>query len=241
MMLSINSNNLLNNSAYSYKKFGIKDNVGRCLKPTILSQEKIPIEAIKSKYCPSFGKFRKVDDVTLLDKNSGFNVKASLCKEKIGDYVSYKIFVDRKEAGFMDMNCCSLFPEGDYVLTQPNNVIPEITHLRSLLGERYAGIGTALVNAAVKESRKRGHDGCLFLTAEKGYARSFSNYRSDENPIPFYYKLGFEAINPQIDSFIKKCISKSQYNLLPDSVLLLLTPEAIAKKNKYFSKNYTFC
>ena len=201
----------------------------------------IPLTAIKSKYCQSFGRFRKVDDVTLLNRDTGFNVKASLCKEKIGPYVSYKIFVDGKEAGYMDMDCYSLFPEGDYVLTLPNNVIPKITHLRSLLGKKYEGIGTALVNAAVKESRKRGNEGCLFLTAEKGYARTFSDYRSDENPIPFYYKLGFEAVNPQIDKLIKQCLSEAKYDLLPDSALLLLTPEAIAEKNKYFSKNYTFC
>ncbi len=241
MTLSINNNPFLYNNSYSNKNSVKKNDFGQKSKSEILTAENVPSDAIKSKYCPSFGKFRKVDDISLLDKDSGFNVKASLCREKIGDFVSYKIFVDKKEAGFMDMNCTSLFPEGDYVLTQPNNVIPEITHLRSLLGEKYSGIGTALVNAAVKESRKRGNDGCLFLTAEKGYARTFSDYRSDENPIPFYYKLGFEAVNPQIDSFIKKCIAKSQYNMLPDSALLLLTPEAIAQKNKYFAKNYTFC
>ena len=206
-----------------------------------VSFDSIPAEAIKANFCPSFGKYRKVDDITLLDKNTGFNVKASLSKEKIGDFVSYKIFVDKKEVGFMDMNCSSLFPEGDYVLTEPNNVIPEITHLRSLAGEKYSGIGTALVNAAVKESKKRGNDGCLFLTAEKGYGRTFSNYRSGESPIPFYYKLGFKAVDPKVDRLIEECIEKSNYNMLPDSALLLLTPEAISRKNKYFSKNYTFC
>ncbi len=241
MISLINNNPFQNNKLYSNKNSEKKYVFGETLKSEILRGKNIPLDAIKSKYCPSFGKFRKVDDVTLLDKNSGFNVKASLCREKIGDYVSYKIFVDRKEAGYMDMNCRSLFPEGDYVLTQPDNVIPQITHLRSILGERYSGIGTALVNAAVKESRKRGNDGCLFLTSEKGYARNFSTYRSNENPIPFYYKLGFEAVDPKLDKFIKDCISESKYDMLPDSALLLLTPEAIAQKNKYFSKNYTFC
>ena len=241
MISSINNNPFLNNNSYSYKNSEKKYVFGKISKSEILTGENIPLDAIKSRYCPSFGKFRKVDDVTLLDKNSGFNVKASLCREKIGDYVSYKIFVNRKEAGYMDMNCRSLFPEGDYVLTQPDNVIPKITHLRSILGERYSGIGTALVNAAVKESRKRGNDGCLFLTSEKGYARDLSDYRKNENPIPFYYKLGFEAVDPKLDKFIKQCIAESKYDMLPDSALLLLTPEAIAQKNKYFSKNYTFC
>ena len=239
MSILINSISLINlNKPTKSNNKKVFDNYSQLER---LSAAKIPSSAIKSKYLPSFGSYRKVDNVTLLDRDSGFNVKASLAREKIGDFVSYKVFVNRQEAGFMHMNCASLFPEGDYVLTQPNNVIPEITHLRSLLGKKYGGIGTALVNAAVKESRKRGHDGCLFLTTEKGYARIFSNYRSNENPIPFYYKLGFEAVNPKVHNLIKECLASSEYNKLPDSALLLLTPEAIAHKNKYFSKNYTFC
>lgn len=239
-MTSVNSI-FLSKNIQDKNKNSNSNNLSKSYSTSNLSQDMVPLDAIKAKYCPAFGKFRKVGDITLLDKDTGFNVKASLSKEKTGDFVSYKVFVNKKEAGFMDMNCASLFPEGDYVLTQPNNVLPEILHLRSLLGDKYEGIGTALVNVAVKESKKRGNDGCIFLTAEKGYARTFSDYRSGESPIPFYYKLGFEAVDPKVDKLIKECIEKSDYKKLPDSALLLLTPEAIAQKNKYFAKNYTFC
>ena len=199
-----------------------------------------PFEAIKSKYCLSFGKFKKIGNVVLQDRQTGDNVLASLKREKYGkDYVSYKVFVKNEEAGYMDMDLASVFPEdNNYVITEPDNVIPEIQHLRSLSGEKYAGIGTALVNAAVQESVKRGKGGCLWLTTERGYAWSLSRYRANENPIPFYYKLGFKAVDAQTDKLINQCMEKTKYNMLPDSVLLLLTPEAIKKKHKYFSSNF---
>ncbi len=199
-----------------------------------------PVDAIKSKYCLSFGKFKKIGNVVLQDRQTGDNVLASLKREKYGkDYVSYKVFVKNEEAGYMDMNLSSVFPEdNNYVVTEPDNVIPEIQHLRSLSGEKYSGIGTALVNAAVQESVKRGKGGCLWLTTESGYAWSLSRYRANENPIPFYYKLGFKAVDAKTDKFINQCLEKTKYNMLPDSVLLLLTPEAIKKKHKYFSSNF---
>jgi len=206
----------------------------------VVSYEKIPLDALKSNFCLSFGKYRKVGDVVLINKDTEKPVVASLRKEKIGDFVSYKIFTGKEEAGYMDMEKEALFPEGDYVLTEPDNVIPKVSHLRSLLGDKYSGIGTSLINAAVKESLNSGKNGSLWLNAEKGYARGFSQYRSDENPIPFYYKLGFRAVEPGVDKFIKKCLENSDYRNLPDSALLLLTPDAIKAKNKYFAQNFVY-
>ncbi len=205
-----------------------------------VSNAKIPLAALKSNFCLSFGKYKKVGEVVLVNKDTEKPVVASLRKEKIGDFISYKIFTGKEEAGYMDMDCDALFPEGDYVLTEPDNVIPEVSHLRSLLGDKYSGIGTSLINAAVKESLKAGKNGSLWLNAEKGYARGFSSYRSDENPIPFYYKLGFRAVEPGVDKFIQKCLENSDYRNLPDSALLLLTPNAIKAKNKYFAQNFVY-
>ena len=203
-----------------------------------ISVSEIPAYALKSNYCPSFGRFRKTGEIVLIDKSTEKPVMASLYKEKTGDYISYKIYTGREEAGFMDMNCEALFPEGDYVLTEPDNSLPRVFHLRSVLGNKYSGIGTALINAAIEESYKAGKNGCLWLNSEKGYARGYSPYRSNENPIPFYYKLGFRAVNPAVDELIQICIENSNYKSIPDSALLLLTPEAAKAKNEYFAQNY---
>ncbi len=212
--------------------------------------EDIPFYAFKSKYCPSFGKYKKTGDVYLIDRKTGDNVKASLRKETIGKYYSsFKIYTERKEAGYLEMENDALFSDDEgYVLTEGDNyvltkevdsILPKVLHLRSLRGDEYAGIGTALVNAAVQESLKKGKNGYLWLAAEKGYDYSSSLYRSGENPIPFYYKLGFKAVNPVTDEFIKHCLEQSKYNELPDSAILLLTPGAIKAKNKYFAEKYS--
>ncbi len=199
-------------------------------------------ENIKANFCPAFGKYKKAGNVMLIDKEDGTLKSATLKREKYGkDFISYKLFVNGEEAGYMDMNCSSVFPEDDnFVLTEPDNVIPEIEHIRSLAGNKYAGIGSALVNAAINESISRGKNGCLWLRTEKGYAWSLSEYRANENPIPFYYKLGFKAPDVNIDKLISRCLEKSDYKHLPDSALLLLTSEAVKQKNKYFASHFNY-
>lgn len=202
--------------------------------------QKATTEAIKAKFCPSFGKYRKVASVPLVDRLTGKNVIADLKCDKFGkDLISYKLYVGREEAGFMDMDCAAKFPDSnDFVLPATTDEIPEIQHIRSILGHRYAGIGTALMNAAVQESEKHGKNGYLWLKTESGYAWSFSPYRAKENPVPFYYKLGFEAVDKRTNDLIKHCVKNSNYRALPDSVLMLLTPDAIDQKNKYFAAHY---
>ena len=96
------------------------------------------------------------------------------------------------------------------------------------------------VNAAIEESKSRGKNGSLWLTSETGYASSYSDYRKNENPIPFYYKLGFKSLNPKRDSYIRECIEKSQFNMLPSSEVLILTSEAVKAKNKELANSFTF-
>ena len=42
--------------------------------------------------------------------------------------------------------------------------------------------------------------------------------------------------NENTDKFIKFCLEKSKYSELPDTAILLLTPEAVSKNTKYFPK-----
>lgn len=207
-----------------------------------ISQSNINVssENYKANFLPSFGKFRKISDVMLKDRNSGKYVSAELKRDRYGsDYFSYKIFVKGNEAGYMDLNCESLYPEDQYVVPEADNIFPEIRHLRSLLGDKYEGIGTTLVNAAIEESKARGKNGSLWLTTETGYASSFSDYRKNENPIPFYYKLGFKSLDPQQDNYIRQCLEKSQYNMLPSSEVLILTSDAVKAKNNELANNFT--
>ena len=96
-----------------------------------------------------------------------------------------------------------------------------------------------LINAAINESKKRGKNGSLWLKTEKGYAHSLSDYRKNENPIPFYYKLGFRSMDKEMDSFIKRCIKTSNYFSLPPSEILLLSSAKVEDFNKYYSKYYS--
>ncbi len=188
---------------------------------------------VKAKFLPSFYGYRKAGKTYIKDKKTQTPVLADIKRNKIGDFISFKLMVGREEAGYLDMVCDSIFPEEKYVLTQPYNNIPEICHLRSIMGDKYSGIGTELIKTAIQESCNQGGFGNLWLKAEKGYARTLSEYRSDENPIPFYYKVGFCSPDPDMDKFIKKCIDETNYYSLPDSTLLLLTPEA---RNKWLEQ-----
>ncbi len=210
-----------NNRVQSQEK---SNPVNNCLK-----MSEIPSEKLKANFLPSFGRYKKVGDVELVDRKTGNNVKAALKREKIGDYVMYKIFKGKEEEGFLDLTNV-LFPEGDYVIAEPDNNIPKILHLCSLKGDKYSGIGTALVSAAVDESIKMGKGGCLWAVTEKGYAKGLTDYRKNENPIPFYYKLGFKTVSPKLDEDIKRCIETKKYNQLPYSSVILLTSQA-AREN----------
>lgn len=209
-------------------------------KKTSGSDSNIPASVYKANYLPSFGRFKKVRNVYLRDKDTGKEVPASLQKDNIGDFVMYRIMVNRENAGFLNMQCDSIFPEGDCVLTEPDNNIPEVKHLRSILGDKYSGIGTELMYAAVDESKKRGKRGALWLHSEQGYESSLSKYRSNENPIPFYYKLGFKSLDKKIDDLIKKGLETSDYGILPSSAILLLPSDKSDFIRRYYASNYSY-
>lgn len=209
---------------------------------SVIKQDSIPTFAIKANFIPNFGKYRKVANISLINKDTEMPVLASLRKEETGDFVSFQISTKRnQEDGFLHMNLDPVSSRGEF---KPKNKkgesIPEVTHLKSISGETYKGIGTFLINAAINESLKAGKNGELFLKAETGYGNFYSDYRKNESPIPFYYKMGFRAIEPQIDTLIKECIKKADYDKLPPSALLILTEEAVKAKNIQFSKNYDF-
>ena len=204
-----------------------------------VSQNNISSSVYKANFIPSFGKFKKVGEVTILNCDTGRTVDATLQKESVGNYHRFKIVVNREEVGFMNIDCDAIFDENNYVLSEPNNNIPKVTQLRTLNGEKYAGIGSALLNLAVDESKKIGRKGALWLVSEEGFARTYSAYRRNESPIPFYYKLGFKALDKNVDNIIKEGINSSNYKKLPKSVVLVLPSSKANHLQKYYKEHYT--
>lgn len=237
---------ILSLNPFSQTKLNLANNTTRKINLYSLSssikQYDIPSFALKANYIPNFGKYRKVANITLTNKDTEMPVLASLRKEQTGDFISFQISTKRnKEDGFLHMNLDPISTRGEFKPKNRNGEsIPEVTHLKSINGETYKGIGTCLINAAINESLKAGKNGELFLKAETGYGSFYSDYRKDESPIPFYYKMGFRAVDPNVHSLIKECIKKAEYDKLPPSALLILTEDAVKAKNIQFSKDYCF-
>ncbi|MDD3236952.1 MAG: hypothetical protein PHV37_02500 [Candidatus Gastranaerophilales bacterium] len=184
---------------------------------------------IKANYMPiAFGSLKKLGETQVIEKSTGKKQKALLKYDEIGDYTQIKMTVKGKEAGFLDIYIpADTMDIEDYI--DEKALTSEIRHLRSLMGDKYLGIGSALVKAAFSISNKKGCANPLWLEAEKGYAKTLAPYRSDENPIPFYYKLGFEAFDDREDDYIKSCFANGALNMLPESCQLMLSDEAKEK------------
>ena len=236
-----NVNSVRNNFFLRNSDISSSNSVQKQLQPANKSNyATLPASVYQANFAPSFGKYRRVKDVFLMNKDTEMNVRASLMKDTVGDSVFYKVMVGREEAGYLDLDCDSVFPEDDFLCDEPDNNIPQVRHIRSLLVDRFSGIGTELINAAVNESIIRGKGGSLWLKAEKGFARTLSNYRKDENPIPFYYKLGFKSLDPELDEQIRKNIAANNINALPEQALLILPSEDLNKFKSYYSNHFKF-
>lgn len=190
-------------------------------------------ENVKANFLPSFGIARKVGKAEIIDRETGEPILADVKRDTVGSYVTFNLNLGRKSLGFLTMNCDSIYPVAEHVITLPTDNIPKVVNLRTIEGEKYSGIGTALIKTAIQESYNNKSYGNLWLNAEKGYERNLSPYRSNENPIPFYYKMGFRSPDEELDKFIKKCIQDNKIRRLPDTATLLLTTEA---KNKWLKE-----
>lgn len=183
-------------------------------------------ENLKANFMPSFSGARKVGKVEITERETGKQVQADVKKDIIGPYVKFTVNAGRKELGFLTMNCDSLYPVAQHVITLPTDNIPQVTNLRTIEGDKYSGVGTALIKTAIQESYNNKSYGNLWLNAERGYERTLSSYRSNENPIPFYYKMGFQSPEEEIDCKIKQCLKEGKTQNLPEITTLLLTSES---------------
>ncbi len=182
-------------------------------------------ENIKANFMPSFGFSKKVGKANIIERNTGRVVEADVRRDVMGPFVTYNLNLGRKELGFLVMDRDTIYPEPQHVITFPTDNIPKVLNLRTIEGEKYSGIGTALIKSAVNESFNNNSYGTLWLTAEKGYEKNRSPYRSDENPIPFYYKIGFKSPDRSQDAYIRECLEKKEYGKLPNIAVLIFSPK----------------
>lgn len=223
----------INNDSYNVQRMQVKNNASNCISLSTadkLSLASIPSDKIKANFLPSFGK-RTTQIIQIEERNTGQKVPLKMIRETMGDFVFYAIYtMNKKEAAFMKINLERQVPENNYLVPEPENVLPKILELRTIMGDKYKGIGTKLVLEAMKDSFAHGKGGCLWLHSQKGFGRMMSDYRKNENPIPFYYKLGFEAVDSNVDKHIKECLQYGLIDSLPNDAILILTSDVAKEK-----------
>ncbi len=187
----------------------------------------VPVEVLKANYINSLEEYEKIKEIPIKERASNETINASLYKSRNKTHPSFQIRIGDKVAGYMKMDCISGLPFGMKNTCVGNDaVIPCISDLRTILGSEYSGIGTALVKEAIRTSKKNGAQGSLWLYSMEGFEKNKSSYRRGENPLPFYFKLGFRANDDLIDNMIIKAIKKNKPKDLPPMCILFLTPEA---------------
>ena len=77
----------------------------------------LPANAYRANFVPSFGKYKKVKDVPVYDRGTELPIRATLLRDNIGDFVSYRLMSGRTELGYMQMNCDSIFKEDKYLVS----------------------------------------------------------------------------------------------------------------------------
>lgn len=186
-------------------------------------------ENVKACFLPSFKAYQPVKEVFVYDRETNLPKNAVIWRDDIGDYTSLALYIDGEQgcAGYLhfknEENHCS------------------IRHLRTLdAGEKYSGIGTALVGGAIDESFLCQKHGCLWVISHKGYAKELSDYQKDTNPLPFYLKRGFVSLENSFQNELLSMVEQGKTEEYPDRVLLVLTPAEAVKFREKFDKDSVY-
>lgn len=180
-------------------------------------------ENVKACFLPSFKAYQPVKEVFVYDRKTNLPKNAVIWRDDIGDYTSLALYIEGEHscAGFLhfknDEKHCS------------------IRHLRTLdAGEKYSGIGTALVGGAIDESFLCKKNGCLWVISHMGYGKELSDYQQGTNPLPFYLKRGFISLDNKFQDELLSLVEQNKTEEYPEKVLLVLTPfEANKFREKY--------
>ncbi len=202
-----------------------------------VSYATVSSECVKAKFLPSFGQMKKVGEITIYDRKTKEPVIATVKKDHYyNEYLIYHLFAGKTKVGEMTMRMHADLPDNDFPSDDEQPVkkktVPQVMTLRTIEGEKYSNIGTSLIGLAIDESMKTEHKGAIWVDSCKGYDQLSSPYRSGENPIPFYYKLGFRAVDGQ-DEIIRELLEKGDYEKLPVIAFLRLSADDARKlKNR---------
>lgn len=231
MMINFLPVNKLNQNVYSVPQFKQSKTSNINSQPEVV---KMPIDSLKANFLPSFGQ-KKNEEVIIYDRKTGEEVVATVKKQSICDeYYMFKLCVGRKVVGKMNMMMnadCPLYNDDwpPYANPVEKKTFPQIMDIRTFEGDKYSNIGTALIDLAIEQSVKAKHKGALWLESCKGYDSESSKYRSGENPIPFYYKLGFRATGED-DKKIRAALEKGDYENLPDDIILHMSVDSAQRR-----------
>lgn len=202
-----------------------------------------PTECVKANFLPSFGQMKKVGEVVIYDRKTKEPVIATVKKDHYyNEYLIYHLYLGKTKLGEMTMMMHADLPDDDdddlpsyEELPVKKKTIPQVMSLRTIEGEKYSNIGTSLIGLAIDESMKTEHKGAIWVDSCKGYDQLSSPYRSGENPIPFYYKLGFRAVDGQ-DEKIRELLEKGDYEHLPVLAFLELSADNARKLKSRLSE-----
>ena len=210
------------------KKLDVQDEV--------ISKQQVEVELKKQEKIPNSNS-RIVEDktVSLIDKSSHNDVTASIISKK-GNHSNYRreVIVGDKVVGISENNIgadgmIACLPD-DYVFGEK---ALEIKYLAT--SEGYKGSGSQLIKIAVEDSMKAGCEGKVFVDASGGSLPMDVGYlcgnKYSTSPVPFYYKMGFRTISPEINQAIEKAIAIMQKTGVydgPSSSIMYLPDEAIS-------------
>ncbi|MBQ3642795.1 hypothetical protein II906_12860 [bacterium] len=199
-------------------------------------------ENLKANFITFKGNFRILEDVVLYDKVEKKYVKASMQMREDGNLEEYQIIKGNDKLGYMYMN-----PKAEIIEEISNETryglkdtdkIAKIAKLRSIEGDRYSGIGTQFVKKAIERSLSLGQMGAVGVTACRYFDTAASDYRKNDSPIPFYYKMGFKAADSVINDAINIALDFNMQDLFPRCAFLVLTPKNVRNFYDYYENKF---
>ena len=178
-------------------------------------------------------------------------------KNASGKLESFPVIIETTEDGKgITGNLCIYNPTSNELLGTVNYTLEENNKKKSLSFEglvshtEIKGIGTKLILELINISKNFGADGVL--TAKASPYRLLESDQKTAKPltnIPFYYKLGFQATNPDRHNAIKMLLEEKKdiplglnaftYIELSKEAAIKLEQKAIAKQREFEKQNIT--
>lgn len=218
-----------------------KNTTTSCFQQTDIENSNLPVYSYKANLQPSFGKTVRNKTLRILDKSTEKIINASLIKNVKDDLVSFDMYVKNVGIASIDIKFNYNLPKTDDSEQQEqDNAFPCVTNLKIIQEDKYQGIGSALLNLAVEESMKKGKNGALFLSYENSFPFCFdgSLLVDSENSLPFLFKLGFEAVDKELDKNIRKGLRTSNHTGFPEKTMLFLPANRQGYLRRFHSEKY---